>query len=470
MIGLFKIRTFVFILLGILALRLSAEPVKIMGTAPGAEGKTVQMIRYDDLITFTEKVVAKAVVDTSGNFTLEFDAQKTFSGSMAIDFHRADLFVEPGKKYYIAIGKMDYDDAREINPFIQSQSLDVNFKQYDMSELNSLVQQFNIIYNNFLLDNFNALYRDHDKSRLDTFRIKVVTSFAEEKNVYFNNYVKYKMAGLEQLCQSISQMQLGKKYFAEVPIQYENVEYMDFFNTYFSKYLTVTSRALKFKDYRAILSGASPYEGMMKVLATDSILHRPQIRELVMLKGLMEMYKDTSYSKEAITGLLSKVAAESNFPDNKVVAGNILTYLTRLKPGSPAPVFKLKDRNQKSVSLEDFKGKPVLLNFWTTYCEGCTSEMDLVKPLYDKYSSKMGFISISADKDFIKMLFFINLKSNYVWNFLHVGDEIELLKQYDVRIYPLFVLIDKDGKIWRYPAENPSAGLEGQIKALLGTK
>jgi len=44
------------------------------------------------------------------------------------------------------------------------------------------------------------------------------------------------------------------------------------------------------------------------------------------------------------------------------------------------------------------------------------------------------------------MLYYINLKTNFVWSFLHVGDSINLLKEYDVRIYPLFVLIDKEGK------------------------
>jgi thioredoxin-related protein len=65
------------------------------------------------------------------------------------------------------------------------------------------------------------------------------------------------------------------------------------------------------------------------------------------------------------------------------------------------------------------------------------------------------------------MLYFINLKKEYVWNFLHIGDQSEVLKEYDVRSYPLFVLIDRDGKIVKYPAELPSKGLEAELQKLL---
>ena len=65
------------------------------------------------------------------------------------------------------------------------------------------------------------------------------------------------------------------------------------------------------------------------------------------------------------------------------------------------------------------------------------------------------------------MLRFINLKKDYVWTFLNVGDHPDVLKDYDVRTYPLFVLIDKEGKIYKYPAEQPSSGLEAEVQKIL---
>lgn len=444
-----------------------SQQTKIIGKAPGAEGKKIELNSFGDLITFREKSIAKSVVDSNGKFELVFDLFRTVYASLDIDFHKADLFVEPGRTYFMTIAPLNYNDVTEVNPFIQSQNLDISFEQFDVNELNFLVQQFNTMYNNFLLTNFNALYRDRDKTKLDTLRTEIVTSFMEVKNSYFANYMKYKIASLEQLCQALSQPQIGKKYFSDPPVLYENIQYMEFFNLYFSKYITITSKPLKNNNYKSILRDPKSYDVMMKALSEDTLLRKPQIRELVMLKGAMEIFHDTAYNQDAVLALLKQVDDKSIFPDNRQIAENMIYDLTYLRQGTDAPGFTLIDRNNKTVSLKDFKGKPVLMNFWTTYCQGCISEMDLLKPLYEKYKDKIEFVSISADKNFVKMLYYINLKSNFIWTFLHIGDSINLLKDYDVRIYPLFILIDKEGKIYRYPASYPSVSLSSEIERLL---
>jgi peroxiredoxin len=206
---------------------------------------------------------------------------------------------------------------------------------------------------------------------------------------------------------------------------------------------------------------------MMKALAQDSILKKPQLRELVMLKNLMEMFNMPGYNQESILSLLETISKESKFDGNKVVAEDMIKFLTHLRAGTPAPVFTLQDRYRKEESLQNLKGKPVLLNFWTTYCQGCLTEMDLLKPLYEKYKDKLNVVSISVDNSFEKMLYFITLKKDFTWTFLHIGDQLQLLKDYDVRTYPLFVLIDEQGKIVKYPADLPSNGLEATLDKML---
>jgi thiol-disulfide isomerase/thioredoxin len=258
-----------------------------------------------------------------------------------------------------------------------------------------------------------------------------------------------------------------KKYFSDSPILYDNVEYMDFFREFFSKYITATSRPLKFLNYSGMLSGPGSYAALMKALEADTLLRKPQLRELVLLRNLMEMYDDPLYKQERIQSTLAVIAKDSKFAEHRLIAEDLMQYLTRLRHGSAAPGFTLQDRNRKNVSLSDLKGKPVLLGFWTTYCQACLSEMELLKPMYDKYHDRMAFVSISADKEFLKMFFFLNLKKNFIWTFLHIGSEIGLLRDYDVRTFPLFVLVDSQGRIVNYPADLPDSGLESSIEKLL---
>jgi peroxiredoxin len=444
-----------------------AQSVKITGTAPGAEGKKIEVIISTDLITGLEKKIAQTTVDSTASFTLTVNTTKTIPVSLSIGFHRSELFLEPGNSYVLSIGELNYNDIQEINPFEEAQSLEIKLQGNKPDDLNTLIQSFNKDYNVFVLENFNFLYRDKDKARLDTFRVKTTRKYPNMKKTYFTDYIRYKLASLEQVANVMGKSPMVKKYFSDSPILYDNVEYMDFFREFFSKYITTTSRPLKFLNYAGMLNVSNSYPVLMKALEADTLLHNSQLRELVLLRGLMEMYDDPQFKQETIQRALTSIASESKFVENKIIAEDLVKYLTRLRHGSEAPKFTLPDRNRKTVSLNDFKGKPVLLSFWTTYCQSCLSEMELLKPLYDQYHERMNFVSISADKEFLKMTLFLNLKKDFKWTFLHGGEDYDLLRDYDVRSFPLFVLIDSQGRIVKYPADLPDSGLELSLERLL---
>lgn len=439
----------------------------INGTAPGAGGKTIELTAPADLITFLEKPLGKVQIGADGKFSLPVKIERTMDAILSINFHKAEMFIEPGKTYKIQIDSINYKDEKEVNPFIQSQNLKLQIFFEDPNELNWVVSDFNNLCSTFLLENFNALYKNHLTAKVDTFRVQMKTRFAAAKNEYFTAYMAYKFASLEQLTRYYSQAELAKRYFTDKPVLYLNLEYMEFFNSYFSKYITATSRALHLVDYMQLLKGADPYAALMKTLAADTLLRNEQLKELVLLKGMMELYNTANYKQEEVLAVINAVHERSIFPDNKEIAANIRTVLTKLKPGTQAPAFTLFDANKKPVSLKDFKGKGVVLSFWTTYCQGCLSEMDLIRPLFDKYHDKAEFVSVCADADPMKMHFFVSMKKDFIWTFLHIGDSSGVLSDYDVRSYPLFVLIDRSGNIFQYPAVQPSEGLDAAIQKMI---
>ncbi len=72
-------------------------------------------------------------------------------------------------------------------------------------------------------------------------------------------------------------------------------------------------------------------------------------------------------------------------------------YVTPLK-GKPAPPFALEDLTGKKVSLDSYKGKAVLVNFWATWCAPCKIETPWLVELREKYAGQ-GFeiLGVSAD-------------------------------------------------------------------------
>ena len=66
--------------------------------------------------------------------------------------------------------------------------------------------------------------------------------------------------------------------------------------------------------------------------------------------------------------------------------------------GKAAPAFTLVDLTGKKVSLADFKGKPVVIDFWATYCAPCKLEMPWFEEFTAKYKDQ-GLVVLGVDQD-----------------------------------------------------------------------
>ena len=112
----------------------------------------------------------------------------------------------------------------------------------------------------------------------------------------------------------------------------------------------------------------------------------------------------------------------------------------------PAPDFKLPNLDGQSVSLSDFRGKPVLVNFWATWCGPCRFEMPFIQEIYEEWSDK-GLVVLAIDmgespstvKDFIQ-------SHNFSFPVL-LDTNQDVALQYNIRGIPATFFIDKDGII-----------------------
>jgi peroxiredoxin len=117
--------------------------------------------------------------------------------------------------------------------------------------------------------------------------------------------------------------------------------------------------------------------------------------------------------------------------------------------GAVAPVFTQKDVDGKDVSLVDYKGKLVLIEFWASWCGPCREENPNLVKQYQTYKDK-GFeiLSVSLDSDKKSWVAAI-AKDGLPWT--HVSDlkgwNNEVGRLYGVRAVPASFLVGKDGKI-----------------------
>ncbi len=133
-----------------------------------------------------------------------------------------------------------------------------------------------------------------------------------------------------------------------------------------------------------------------------------------------------------------------------------------------APPFTLPDLNGKEVSLSDFKGKVVFLNFWATWCPPCRREIPSFIELINKYGDD-GFVvlGVAVDpREFEKVKPFAE---QIGINYPVVYDKKGVSQMYGgIRSIPTTFVINRDGKVvQRIVGSRPKQVFESIIKQWL---
>lgn len=111
--------------------------------------------------------------------------------------------------------------------------------------------------------------------------------------------------------------------------------------------------------------------------------------------------------------------------------------------GSPIEEFTLKDLQGRNVSLSDFRGKPVVINFWLTSCEPCVREMPLLLSYYQRYATELVVLGINSGDSQGSIVRFLEEHPVDFPILLDVGGEV--MQKYYVRGYPSTFFVDSDG-------------------------
>lgn len=119
---------------------------------------------------------------------------------------------------------------------------------------------------------------------------------------------------------------------------------------------------------------------------------------------------------------------------------------------SRPPNIELKDLNGKTIHLNDYKGKVVLVNFWATWCESCKEEFSKLIELQEKYSAK-GLVILAVNLAESKPKIQTFLKSHlFPENIFDIALDNNSLtyKEWKARGIPTSYLVNQQGRIQEF--------------------
>ena len=111
-----------------------------------------------------------------------------------------------------------------------------------------------------------------------------------------------------------------------------------------------------------------------------------------------------------------------------------------------APSFTLKNLDGKDVSLSDFKGKWVILDFWGSWCPWCIKGFPELKEAYEKYHDNLEIIGIDCRESEEEWRAGVE-KYQLPWVNLYNPKDSKLTEEYNVPGFPTKVIIDPQGII-----------------------
>jgi len=117
-------------------------------------------------------------------------------------------------------------------------------------------------------------------------------------------------------------------------------------------------------------------------------------------------------------------------------------------PGRPAPDFQLRGLDGQTVSLDDLQGKPVMVNFWATWCGPCRMEMPFIQEVYqDSEWLKTGLVILAVNLKESASAAGEFMEDNGLTFPVLLDIDGEVARMYNISAIPTTYFIDKNGII-----------------------
>ena len=438
-------KSFVLLLFILISLSALSQNITVKGTANGQADKLLRVIVYSDQFSKLEQTIAQTRTSNSGEFFLQTSVESTKFAYLALGLEKGEFYLTPGATYDFNILN---DTISNKGSIFDRLPLYFTIEAKDDS-VQKAVGDFNIVYNEFIYNNINSIYKSRDKSVVMQFVKEMQEKYTDDpksdQGEYVGNYVKYSLAQLLWLSKKENNRQILNNYFINKPVLYNNIQYTEFFTEFFKSYFS-SEKIYSYEELILAINNKSTIVIDTLLARDDQLVLDDRVREIVEMLLLSRNYYNRDVNKKRVISKFNDIAVSSEFIENRLIAKNYIIKLQELQNGSKAPGFTLTNVYDSSISLNDFNGKFVLLNFVKEDCEICDFHMQLINDIQQQNNNEFDIITIYAGNNFERLISFAK-ERGWDWTILNLDKNILLLEDYNIKAYPSYVFINPDGTI-----------------------
>ena len=436
------------------------KPIVNSQSSESESESLIRLMTFNDMLTLEQSTIYETKADKDGNFTIEADIDDITLAQIAVDLDRVDILLRPNSKYEIEI---NIPEQKDYVSYFEQQAPTIRVITSKDDDLYYQYHVSDIIIDDFLLNNFNLLYRSRKISLLDSLDAEIKKNLSEIKSNFVKDNILYRKAAIQMVGNNDNGKKVINQYFNKQDILYSHPAYMNLFQEVFNNYLSSSQfhpTELRYELY-------SDTDTFLKFIKDNDafLAENHDLAEIIIAWELRRLYYEMPDDKIQIIKHINNIAENTKNKKNKAIVNDIIKQINRLSFNTDAPVFSLKDKNGKTVNSSDFKDNLVLLQFVNQVSDMTDYQFNTLKELSQQWNDTIQIVTIATKESFDDFKQTFDNKE-YNWNLLNLGDDIILLEKYQIRTFPDYIILGKNNKIGMAPAPSPDRYLDVHVRRL----
>lgn len=427
----------------------------VSGKISNPKNQTISVSYYE----IGEEKTINGKINVKGFFKIIINEEKASSYFLTHGDERTTMYLFPGDSVFVTLDTKKFDES--VN-YSGKGALQNNFlaKQYLYFEKGIASNEFEENYSNKIAYSEPDIYEKFIDSVMNL-KLNYLTKFKESLPIKFYDYLyaeevfrytnekidypflHYYLRGIMDSTATVNENYYN--FYNILDIKNQNYLASTYFETYLDKFIRYKAKKKLSRDSTSSIERIH----LSKELLTGLIKENYIANELIYI-----------LEYETVDVINKYFLIERNGIKDSALLYKInekYKQISKLFPGNMAPNFTLKSSKGNVVSLNNFKGKVVYIDFWASWCGPCKLEIPHTKKLQDSLSNKeIVFLYISIDEDSKAWIETISKEKLEGIHLRVNGWNDSVAKDYAIKGVPSYFIIGRNGKIFNKNASRPS--------------